>query len=85
MKHRSASLKLTPSVIPGYLEVHHVTAKKRGRGDGSELMRRLCVWADQKKRPLVLNCSPELVAFYERFDFAKVQEKPILMARLCKT
>ena len=84
MKHRSASLKLSPSVVKGYLEVHKVTAKKPGRGDGSELMRRLTQWADDKKTPLVLNCTPELVDFYSRFGFEMAQKKPVIMARLPK-
>ena len=85
MKHRSASLKLTPSVVSGDLELHHFKAKKPGRGDGSELMRRVCEWADAKKQPLILNCPPDLVGFYKRFGFGVAQEKPVIMARLYKT
>lgn len=85
MKHRSATLKLSPSVVKGYLEVHHVIAKKTRRGDGSELMRRLTAFADDKKIPLILNCQPELVDFYSRFGFSVAQKNPVIMARICKT
>lgn len=84
LKHRSASLKLSPSVIHGYLELHHMRAKKPNRGDGTELMRRVCVWADGEKQPLILNCTGELAGFYERFGFEAVQKMPIIMARLPK-
>lgn len=84
LKHRSASLKLSPSVIDGYLELHHMRAKKPNRGDGSELMRRVCAWADDKGQPLILNCAPELVDFYARFHFTAVQKSPIIMCRLPK-
>lgn len=84
LKHRSASLKLSPSVIYGYLELHHLRAKKPNRGDGSELMRRVCAWADSEKQPLILNCTGELVDFYAKFGFEAVQKMPVIMARLPK-
>lgn len=69
MKHRSASLKLSPSVVKGYLEVHHVVAKKPGRGDGSALMDKLASWADKSRQAMVLTCPMGLVGFYEKFGF----------------
>lgn len=85
LKHRSASCRLSPSVLNGFVEVHHLKAKKPGRGDGSALLARLCAWADDKRQPLVLTADKELTGFYERFGFEAIQEKPIIMVRLAKT
>lgn len=84
LKHRSASCRLSPSVLKGFVEVHHLKAKKPGRGDGSGLLRRLCAWADDKRQPLALTCEAELTGFYGQFGFEAIQEKPIIMVRLAK-
>lgn len=85
MKHRSASCRFTQSVLPGFVELTHLKAKKPGRGDGSELMRRAIAHFDSKKQPLALTAEPELTGFYARFGFEAIQEKPLIMVRLCKS
>lgn len=85
MKHKSASCRFTRSVLPGFVELTHLKAKKPGRGDGSELLRRAIAHFESKKQPLALTAEPDLVEFYAKFGFEAIQEKPLIMVRLCKS
>lgn len=77
----------------GVMEVTHllVPEQHRGQGYASLLMQKLCAEADEAGRVLLLMPKPfdvvaldreQLQAFYERFGFEVIQQRPaVLMAR----
>jgi N-acetylglutamate synthase-like GNAT family acetyltransferase len=80
------------SVTQGLLEVKSVKTDRaqRRQGHASKLMEQVCKEADESKTILVLTPAQfdngpigtqQLKWWYERFGFAVIQEKPILMCR----
>lgn len=71
-----------------------LSSKHRGKGVGSELLRRLCILADKKGYTLELGVSPDLsedsldyeqlVTFYKKFGFEEIEELPSIMVRYIK-
>jgi len=59
------------------------------QGHGTELMRELCMQADEHEKVLLVHAEPfrtdmtrdELRAWYERFGFAELPDTPCVMAR----
>lgn len=56
----------------------------RGKGWGSRMMKDLCAWADERRRPLTLIAVADgvnqdrLVAFYKRFGFKEYSESRMI-------
>jgi len=80
------------SVTAGLLEVKTVHTNKQGRRNGyaSRLMAEVCAEADKDRVVLVLTPkqfdngpigSKQLERWYEKFGFAVIQDKPVLMCR----
>ena len=80
------------SVTQGLLEVKSVKTDKaqRRQGHASALMETVCKEADESKTILVLTPAQfdngpigtqQLKGWYERFGFAVIQDKPVLMCR----
>lgn len=59
------------SVIQDHAYVSNVfvVEEQRGVGVGSDLMNKICEWADTYGLPLKLHCRDELIGWYEQFGF----------------
>jgi predicted GNAT family acetyltransferase len=91
-EHSSAEIVTTTiEGAEGVLEVVRVWTdpQQRKQGFATELMKSITEDADIEGRVLMLNPKPfgrvgleNLQAWYERFGFAVIQKKPVLMARM---
>lgn len=83
--------KLVPAHIRGgVLELTHLIVPEQHRRNGyaSLLMQKVCAEADEAGKVLLLMPKPydvigmdreQLVAFYERFGFQAIQQRPVLL------
>lgn len=85
--HASCTVKASPSLPDGTLEVSNVftDAAERRQGYATQLMQAVCHDADIERVVLVLTpTDADTHAFYKRFSFTEIQKHPVLMARLPK-
>lgn len=81
--YESASVELVEQEA-GHYYLHTLWANMTGFGHGSELMRRVCLWADNNHHIIALSVqcfgpidrpdNAALEAFYERYGFLRMQD-----------
>ena len=92
-----SALKITyPIGLPGHMRknIREVTSlytgnKFRGKGYASKLLQEVCISADKHAIVLLIAPKPfdngldqeQLISFYSRHGFVKIQDNPVLMAR----
>jgi len=93
--HKSASLRiavaegLPDEMRPGTREIISVRAENSRKGHASALMCKVCNEADRQRIVLLLEAKPfddgmnedQLMRWYGRFGFIRIQDEPVLMAR----
>lgn len=89
-KYKSATAKVY--IYPnGEAWVYEVHAKKKRKGHGTNLMRKIVTWADKKGYTLRLQANAwgkksfkknsDLAAFYMRFGFTIDDNQPVFLTR----
>ena len=85
IKHKGASCWLNSGPIYRTVSVSHVFSKRKRMGHADGLLGRVCKWADERRKVLVLTVDDDapswLLDFYDKHGFSVIQNQPILMAR----